>query len=111
MASADSLTDAQKEQVHTLTTTFTSAHAAQLDSVRAIMEQARTARQSGASQDAIRTIMESQRAIDEELAPARKQFTQDVRALLTPEQISAGCIPPPPGGPPGGRRGGPPPGN
>lgn len=110
MATADSLTDTQKQQVHELTTAFTTAHSAQLDSARAIMEQARSARQSNASQDDIRAIMESGRAIDQELAPARKQYMQDVRALLTPEQISAGCIPPPPGGPPGGRRGGPPPG-
>jgi Spy/CpxP family protein refolding chaperone len=109
MTGADSLTDAQKTQVRTLTDAFTTAHAAQLDSARAIMEQARTARQSGAAQDAIQAIMESGRAIQQELAPARKQFSQDVRALLTPEQVSAGCIPPPPGGPPGGRRGGRPP--
>jgi hypothetical protein len=54
--------------------------------------------------------MERTRAIDQELAPARNQYTRDVRALLTPKQISDGCIPPAPGGPPGGRRGRRPPG-
>ena len=109
-ATADSLTDAQKGQVRALSQAFNSAHAAQLDSLRAIMEAGRAAREAGKSQDEVRAIMESGRAIDESLAPDRKAFSQDVRKLLTPEQIAAGCIPPAPGGPPGGRRGGPPPG-
>jgi hypothetical protein len=93
-----------------LATAFNSAHAAQLDSMRTIMEASRAAREAGKSQEEIRAIMESGRSINEALAPARKDFSQDVQKVLTPAQIANGCIPPAPGGgPPMGRRGGPPP--
>ena len=107
---ADSLTDAQKVQVKALGDAFTKAHSAQLDSLRAIMEAARAAREAGKTPEEIRAIMETGKPISDALAPARKQFSESVVALLTPAQIAAGCIPPAPGGPPpGGRRGGPPP--
>jgi Spy/CpxP family protein refolding chaperone len=108
---ADSLTDVQKGQVHALVQGFTQAHSAQLDSLRAIMEAARAARQAGKTPDEVRAIMESGKPIADELAPARKEFHDSVEKLLTSAQIAAGCVPPAPGGPPlGGRRGGPPPG-
>ena len=108
---ADSLTDAQKSQVHTLVEAFTQAHAPQLDSLRAIMEAARTARQAGQTPDEVRAVMQTAKPIGDELAPARKEFHDAVEKLLTSAQIAAGCVPPAPGGPPpGGRRGGPPPG-
>jgi len=107
---ADSLTDAQKSQVKTLADAFTKAHAAQLDSLRVIMEAARAAREAGKAPDEIRAIMETAKPIVDALAPARKEFSEAVVTLLTPAQIAAGCIPPAPGGPPpGGRRGGGPP--
>jgi Spy/CpxP family protein refolding chaperone len=107
---ADSLTDAQKVQVKGLADAFTKAHAAQLDSLRTIMELARAAREAGKTPDEIRAIMDTGKPIAEALAPARKAFAESVAALLTPAQLAAGCIPPAPGGPPpGGRRGGPPP--
>jgi len=107
---ADSLTDTQKVQVHALVEAFTQAHAPQLDSLRAIMEAARSARQAGKTPDEIRAIMETGKPIADELAPARKEFHDSVEKLLTSAQIASGCVPPAPGGPPGGRRGGPPPG-
>jgi len=107
---ADSLTDAQKAQVKTLADAFTKAHAAQLDSLRTIMEAARAAREAGKTPEEVRAIMETGKPIADALAPARKEFAATVTTLLTPAQIAAGCIPPAPGGPPpGGRRGGPPP--
>jgi Spy/CpxP family protein refolding chaperone len=112
---ADSLTDAQKTQVHALAEAYTKAHAPQLDSLRAIMEGARAAREAGKSMEEVRAIMETSKPINDELAPSRKEYVTTVVGLLTPSQIAAGCIPPAPGGPPpGGRgRGGPPrpPGN
>ena len=108
---ADSLTDAQKSQVHALVDAFTQAHAPQLDSLRAIMEAARSAREAGKTPDEVRAIMQTGKPIADELAPARKEFHDTVEKLLTSAQIAAGCVPPAPGGPPpGGRRGGPPPG-
>ena len=107
---ADSLTDVQKAQIRTLADAFTKAHAAQLDSLRAIMELARAAREAGKTPDEVRAIMETAKPIADALAPARKEFSETVTSLLTPAQVAAGCIPPAPGGPPpGGRRGGPPP--
>lgn len=107
---ADSLTDVQKSQVNQLAAAFTKDHAAQLDSLRTIMEAARAAREAGKTPDEIRAIMETGKPIGDALAPARKQFSESVTSLLTPAQIAAGCIPPAPGGPPpGGRRGGGPP--
>lgn len=106
---ADSLTDAQKTQVKTLVDAFSAAHAAQLDSLRAIMEAARAAREAGQTPEQVRAIMDQGRAINDALAPARKDFHDNVVKLLTQAQVDAGCIPPSPGGPPGGRRGGPPP--
>lgn len=106
---ADSLTDTQKGQVHTLVEAFNQAHAPQLDSLRTIMEAARAAREAGKTPEEVRAIMESGKPIVDELAPARKEFRDSVEKLLTSAQIAAGCIPPAPGGPPpGGRRGGPP---
>jgi Spy/CpxP family protein refolding chaperone len=114
-ATADSLTDTQKQQVRALTQSFAQTHAAQLDSIRAIMDAARAAREAGKSQDEIRAIMESGKPINDALAPDRKATSLEIAKLLTPAQIAAGCMPPLPGGGggpggPGGRRGGPPPG-
>jgi hypothetical protein len=107
---ADSLSDNQKGQVKSLVTAFEQEHQTQLDSLRAIMEAGRAARQAGKSPEEVRAIMEQGRAINEALAPARKDFRENVIKLLTTSQIASGCIPPSPGGPPpGGRRGGPPP--
>jgi len=103
----DSLSDDQKAQVKSLSDAFVSAHKTQLDSLRTIMEAARAARQAGQTQDQIRTIMDQSKAINDELAPARKDFHEAVVKLLTPQQVADGCIPPAPGGGPfGGRRGG-----
>ena len=45
--------------------------------------------------------MEQGKAINEELAPARKDYHEAVVKFLTPQQVADGCIPPAPGG---GRR-------
>jgi len=107
---ADSLTDDQKSQVKALGDAFMAAHKPQLDSLRAIMEAARAARQAGQTEDQIRAIMDQGKAINDELAPARKDFHEAVVKLLTPQQVADGCIPPAPGGGPPlggrGRRGG-----
>src|SRR6185436_9829466 len=97
---ADSLTDAQKVQVKALADAFTKAHAAQLDSLRTIMEMARAAREAGKTPEEVRAITETAKPIADALAPARKQFSETVVTLLTPAQLAAGCIPPAPGGPP-----------
>lgn len=110
MESADSLTDTQKAQVKALSDAYVAAHKSSLDSLRAIMEAARAAREAGQTQEQVRAIMDQSRAINEALAPARKEYAESVIKLLSPSQIASGCVPPAPGGGPmGGRgRGGPP---
>ena len=109
--SADSLTDTQKGQVRTLSDAFVAAHKPSLDSLRAIMDAGRAAREGGKSPEEMRAIMEQSKPINDGLAPARKEFSEAVIKLLTPSQIAEGCIPQAPGGPMmmGGRRGPPPP--
>src|SRR5262249_45889875 len=96
----DSLSDEQKAQVKSLSDAFVSAHKTQLDSLRAIMDAARAARQAGKTQDEVRAIMDQGKGINDELAPARKDFHEAVVKLLTAQQVSDGCIPPAPGGSP-----------
>jgi len=109
---ADSLTDNQKAQIKTLNDAFVAAHQSSLDSLRAVMQAARAARQAGKTPEEVRAIMETGKPISDALAPARKEQHDAVLKLLTQAQIDAGCIPPVPGGGPmggRGRRGGPPP--
>jgi len=107
---ADSLTDAQKGQVRALADAFVKTNAAQLDSLKTIMDAARAAREAGKTPDEVRAIVSRGKPIMDALAPAQKEFRETVVTYLTPAQLAAGCIPPAPGGPgPGGRRGGPPP--
>ena len=107
---ADSLTDTQKGQVRALSDAFAAAHRSSLDSLRAIMEAARAAREAGKTPEEMRAIMEQAKPINDGLAPARKEFSEAVIKLLTPSQIAEGCIPQAPGGPMMmGRRGGAPP--
>ena len=105
---ADSLSDTQKAQVKALGDAFIVANTPQIDSLRAIMEAARAAREAGKTPDEIRAIIQQGQPINEELAPARKDFHDAVVKLLTAQQVADGCIPPAPGGGPpfGGRRGG-----
>ena len=78
---ADSLSDTQKAQVKTLGDAFVAAHKVQLDSLRAIMEAARAARQAGETPEQIRAIMDQGKAINDELAPARKDYHEAVVKL------------------------------
>ena len=107
---ADSLTDAQKGQVKSLGDAYVAAHKPALDSLRAIMEASRAAREAGKTPEEMRAIMEQGKSINDGLAPARKEFAEAAIKLLTTSQIAEGCIPQAPGGGPmmGGRRGGPP---
>lgn len=107
---ADSLTDVQKGQVKSLGDAYVAAHKSSLDSLRAIMNATRTAREAGKTPEEVRAIMELGKPINDALAPARKEFAEAAIKLLTPSQIAEGCVPQAPGGPGmGGRRGGPPP--
>jgi Spy/CpxP family protein refolding chaperone len=108
---ADSLTDTQKAEVRALGEGYVAAHKSSLDSLRAIGDAARAAREAGKTPEEIRAIMEQGKSINDALAPARKEFAEAAIKLLTTSQIAEGCIPQAPGGPMmmGGRRGGPPP--
>lgn len=107
---ADSLTDAQKQQVHALAQQFEAAHKGTLDSLKAINDAGRAAREAGKPREEMRATMELGRALQESLRPAHEQWRESLKSVLTSAQLEKGCIPPAPGSPPpGGRRGGGPP--
>lgn len=51
------LTDEQRDSIATLRATFRAEHAAQIDALQAIFEEAREARQAGASREEVREIL------------------------------------------------------
>ena len=88
------LTDAQKAQVKSLTTTFRQANQADLTTVRQAFEQARQARQGGATGDQVQAILAGAQPARARLAAAHQKLAADVQALLTPAQKSSACFAP-----------------
>jgi Spy/CpxP family protein refolding chaperone len=80
------LTQAQKDSIAVLRAAFRAAHAPQLDSLKAIFEAARAARQSGATREEVRAILVTGRPIAEALRPDVVALHQAVRAVLTDAQ-------------------------
>jgi hypothetical protein len=118
----DSLTDAQKQQVHQLARQFEAANSTTLDSLRALGPvggRGRGGRDGGAAPEPLTkeqrdARMNAVRTLQESLKPAHDGWIAQMQTLLTKSQLDKGCVPPPPGAPPGapprgpgGRRGGP----
>jgi Spy/CpxP family protein refolding chaperone len=80
------LTEAQKTQITALIAAFQTANEADLDAVKAVFEEARAARQSGATREQIAAILQKARAPMERIRAAQQKLDADIRALLTPEQ-------------------------
>jgi Spy/CpxP family protein refolding chaperone len=87
------LTDSQKAQIRELETQFQSEHTADLDAVKAVMQEVQTAVRSGKSQDEIAQLLA--KAVDplKRLATARSELRAKILAILTPEQKASGCLP------------------
>jgi hypothetical protein len=67
------------------------------------MEQAHAARRVGESQDSVTAVLAAARPAMERLRAARDELQTQIRTLLTPEQIAAGCFLGPEHGGRGGR--------
>ncbi len=93
-SSAPRLTDEQKAQIKALVSAFHTANQADLDAVRAAMQQAREARKNGASRDQIRSILDAVKPNLERLRTARQQLAGQIQAVLTADQKASGCYGP-----------------
>lgn len=80
------LTDEQKAEMLALREAFRTEHAASLDSLRAIFEEARAARDSGATREEVRAILVTGRPIAEALRPHVRALHLALRAVLTDAQ-------------------------
>ncbi len=80
------LTQVQKDSIAALRLAFRTAHAAQLDSLKAIFEAARAARQAGATREEVRAILITGRPIAEALRPDVIALHQAIWAVFTPLQ-------------------------
>jgi hypothetical protein len=123
-AGADSLTDAQKQQVDQFATQFEAANKTILDSLRVLgpgrggrggpggRGNAQGGGQEQLTQEQREARMAEVRKLQEALKPAHDWWMASMQSVLTKSQLEKGCVPPPPGAPPGGPGGrrGPPPG-
>ncbi|HEX6065543.1 MAG TPA: Spy/CpxP family protein refolding chaperone [Longimicrobiales bacterium] len=82
------LTDEQKTQITALIAAFETAHEADLNAIKAVFEEARAARQAGATREQIGAILQKARAPMERVRAAQRQLDADIRALLTPAQLA-----------------------
>jgi Spy/CpxP family protein refolding chaperone len=87
------LTDAQKAQIHALEAAFQTQNKADIDAVKAILDEAAAAIRAGKSHDEVAAILEKARAPMQRLESARKELREKILAVLTPEQKASGCLP------------------
>lgn len=87
------LTDAQKAQIQALENSFRENNKADLDAMRAVMNEAREAIRAGRSREEIATIIARGATIARRLAEARRDLREDILAMLTPEQRASRCLP------------------
>lgn len=80
------LTNEQKAEAHALREAFRTEHQTSLDSLRAIFEAARAARDSGATREEVRAILVTGRPIAEALRPDVRALHVALRAILTDAQ-------------------------
>jgi Spy/CpxP family protein refolding chaperone len=87
------LTDAQKAAIHALEVAFQNDNKADLDAVKAVLDEAAAARAAGKSRDEVAAILEKAKAPMQRLEAARKTLREKIAAILTPEQKASGCLP------------------
>lgn len=80
------LTEEQRAEMLALRVAFRAEHAEELDALRAIFQEARAARQAGASRIEVRAILAEGRPIVEALRPFVRALHEALRAVLTDEQ-------------------------
>lgn len=80
------LTDEQRAEIQALRTAFRAAHQADLQALRAIFEEARAARQDGATREEVQAILATGRPIADRIREAVRQLHEDIQAVLTEAQ-------------------------
>lgn len=80
------LSTAQLESIAALREAFKTEHAEELTALKAIFDEARAARQSGATRDEVRAILIEGRPIHEALRPDVQALHEAIRAVLTDAQ-------------------------
>lgn len=87
------LSDAQKAQMRALEQAFQTANKADLDAVKAILDQAHAAALAGKTPAEVQAIIATAKPIMERLELARHALQAQLKAVLTPEQQASGCFP------------------
>lgn len=87
------LTDAQKAQILALEAAFHQNNKADLETIKAVIEEARAAVQAGKSREEIAAILARGAPAAARLAAARRILHGQILAVLTPEQKASGCFP------------------
>jgi len=87
------LSDAQKAQIRALEQAFQTANKADLDAVKAILDQARAAAQAGKSKAEVEAIVATAKPAMDRLNAARAALKAQIGAVLTPEQKASNCFP------------------
>jgi Spy/CpxP family protein refolding chaperone len=80
------LTDEQRAAIVALREAFRTEHQDELDALKAIFEQARAARQAGATREEVRAILETGKPIADGLRAAVRELHEDILNVLTEEQ-------------------------
>jgi Spy/CpxP family protein refolding chaperone len=86
------LTDAQRTEISGLRAAFEQDNAADIALLRSVHARALAAREAGAPRAEIAAILAEGREAAERLRAARQALREAVRAVLTPEQLAAGCF-------------------
>jgi len=87
------LTEAQKTQIRALETAFQQSNKADLDLVRATLEEARAAVLAGKPPEDVAKILAKAAPAMLRLEAARKSLREQILNILTPEQKASGCHP------------------
>jgi Spy/CpxP family protein refolding chaperone len=80
------LTAEQRAEIAALRAAFKTANQADLDAMRAVFEQARAAREGGATREEVRAILETGRPIGERLRTNVFALDAAIMNVLTPAQ-------------------------
>jgi Spy/CpxP family protein refolding chaperone len=84
------LSDTQKSQISALIAAYEQANKADLDAIKAALQKAADAKRSGATDAAIKAILETVRAAQERVRKAETALQAAITAVLTPEQQKCG---------------------
>jgi Spy/CpxP family protein refolding chaperone len=87
------LSDDQKAQIGQLERAFRESHKADLEAMKAILDEVAAALRAGKPRDEIASIMASGAQIARRLEAARKELRDDIMGVLTPEQKASRCFP------------------